>query len=168
MGREHYQKLKLLPIHLYILVHLKKASVDYAKMMARMSKLPLPLIEDAIKDLIEIGLIERDSGSTIKRSRAKFKKAFEVHKHHTYYRLSREGELFVRKINEEWLGEYFNRLIPNGWEVIRILKRVKSFSELPEKFKSDEVKDELVLYHLITPNSKVTKFFRLLCEFLGI
>lgn len=86
-----YRGLELLPVHLYVLAHLKKAGVDYAKMMVKMSELPLSLIEDAIRDLMEAGLVERDSGSAIKRSKARFKKAFEVHKHHTYYRLSREG-----------------------------------------------------------------------------
>ncbi|WP_457741302.1 DUF2250 domain-containing protein [Thermococcus sp.] len=100
-----YRGFEILPIHLYVLVHLKKASVDYAKMMAKMSSLPLELIEDSINDLLELGLIERDSGSAIKRSRARFKKAFEVHKHHTYYHLSREGELFVRSIDERWLKD---------------------------------------------------------------
>jgi predicted transcriptional regulator len=163
-----YRGLELLPIHLYVLAHLKKAGVDYAKMMAKMSELPLSLIEDAIRDLMEVGLVERDSGSAIKRSKARFKKSFEVHKHHTYYRLSREGELFVRKIDEKWLKEYFNGLTPDGWDVIRALKMVKSFSELPEKFKSEDARDELLLHHLITPNGRVTGFFRLLCEFLGI
>ena len=81
----------LLPVHLYVLAHLKRAGVDYAKMMAKVSGLSIELINDAIGDLLELGLVERDSGSAIKRSKARFKKAFEVHKHHTYYRLSRKG-----------------------------------------------------------------------------
>ncbi|WP_297477706.1 DUF2250 domain-containing protein [Thermococcus sp.] len=163
-----FQGLEILLVHLYVLAHLKKAGVDYAKMMAKMSELELPLIEDAIKDLIEIGLIERDSGSAIKRSRARFKKAFEVHKHHTYYRLSRAGELFLRSIDERWLREYFNSLFPGGWDVVRILTKVRSFNELPKGLRNDRIRGELVLHRFITPNGRKTAFFKLLAEFLGI
>jgi len=84
---------KLLPIHIYILLHLKRANVDYAKMIAKVTDLDLDVVKSAIEDLVKLGLIERDHGSALKRSKARFKKAFEVHKHHTYYKLSREGEI---------------------------------------------------------------------------
>jgi predicted transcriptional regulator len=145
--------------------------VDYAKMMAKMSELPLSLIEDAIRDLMEAGLVERDSGSAIKRSKARFKKAFEVHKHHTYYRLSREGELFVRRIDERWLKEYLNSLIPNGWNVIRVLKESSNFEEVCRKLNErdcDRIIEELIVYYFITPSGKKTTFFKLLMSFLAI
>ncbi|WP_297495855.1 DUF2250 domain-containing protein [Thermococcus sp.] len=162
------QGLELLPVHLYVLAHLRKAGVDYAKMMAKMSELPLSLIEDTIKDLMETGLIERDSGSAIKRSKARFKKAFEVHKHHTYYRLSREGELFVRSIDEKWLESYFNSLFPDGWKVVLALTKAKGFNQLPKELRNDRIREELVLHRFITPNGRKTTFFKLLAEFLGI
>lgn len=163
-----FRGLELLPVHLYVLAHLKKAGVDYAKMMGKMSELPLPLIEGAITGLMEAGLIERGSGSAIKRSRARFKKAFEVHKHHTYYRLSREGELLVRSIDEKWLESYFNSLFPGGWEVVVALTKVKGFNELPKELRNDGIREELVLHRFITPNGRKTAFFKLLAEFLGI
>ncbi|AMQ17928.1 DUF2250 domain-containing protein [Thermococcus peptonophilus] len=163
-----YRGLELLPVHLYVLSHLKKAGVDYAKMMAKISELPLSLIEDAVRDLMEAGLIERDSGSAIKRSKARFKKAFEVHKHHTYYRLSREGELFVRRIDEKWLKEYFNSLFPNGWKVIKGLSRSGKFEDLPQEFQREEIQEELLVYRFITPSGRATRFFSFLVEFLGI
>jgi predicted transcriptional regulator len=137
-------------------------------MMAKVSGLPLELINDAIGDLLEIGLIERDPGSAIKRSKARFKKAFEVHKHHTYYRLSREGEFFVRSIDEAWLKDYFDSLFPGGWNAVKALKSARSFNELPKELRDEKVRDELLLYHPITPNGRKTKFLRLLMEFLGI
>ncbi len=163
-----FQGLELLPVHLYVLAHLKKAGVDYTRMMAKMSELELSLIEGAVKDLIEAGLIERDSGSAIKRSKARFKKAFEVHKHHTYYGLSRAGELFLRSIDERWLREYFNSFFPGGWDVVVALTKVKSFNELPKGLRNDRIREELVLHRFITPKGKRTKFFRLLMDFLGI
>ncbi|NJF24634.1 DUF2250 domain-containing protein [Thermococcus sp. Bubb.Bath] len=166
-----YRGLELLPVHLYVLAHLKKAGVDYAKMMAKMSELPLSLIEDAVRDLMEVGLVERDSGSAIKRSKARFKKAFEVHKHHTYYRLSREGELFVRKIDEKWLKEYFNNLIPRGWDTIILLGESSNFEEACRKLNGgdcDRIMEELTVYYFATPSGKKTTFFKLLMSFLAI
>ena len=158
----------LLPVHLYVLAHLKKAGVDYARMMSKMSELPLSLIEDAVRELMEAGLVERDSGSAVKRSKARFKKAFEVHKHHTYYRLSREGELFVRSINEKWLRNYFDSLLPGGWKVVRALAGAKDFNDLPKELRGNEIREELLLHRFITPSGRKTEFFKLLAEFLGI
>ena len=169
--KEHpasFRGFELLPVHLYVLAHLRKAGVDYAKMMAKMSELPLSLIENAIKDLVDAGLVERDSGSAIKRSKARFKKAFEVHKHHTYYRLSREGELFIRSINEKWLKSYFNSLFPDGWKVVMALTKARSFDELPKELRNYGIREELVLHSFITPTGRKTTFFKLLVEFIGI
>lgn len=162
-----YRGFEPLPVHLYVLVHLKKAGVDYAKMMAKMSGLPLGLIEDAINDLLELRLIERDSGSAIKRSKARFKKAFEVHKHHTYYRLSREGELFVRSIDERWLKKYFNGLFPNGWKVIQALAESRDLNEADRRVNiGGETLEELKILRFVTEKGRKTEFFRRLWEFL--
>ena len=162
-----YRGFELLPVHLYVLAHLKKAGVDYAKMMSKMSGLPLELIEDSINDLLELGLIERDSGSAIKRSRARFKKAFEVHKHHTYYRLSREGELFVRSIDERWLKRYFNALLPNGWKVVNALAESRDVKETSRKVRiNEDTIEELRVLRFVTEKGRKTEFFRRLWEFL--
>ncbi|WP_456422495.1 DUF2250 domain-containing protein [Thermococcus sp.] len=162
-----YQGFELLPVHLYVLAHLKRAGVDYAKMMAKMSGLPLELINDAIEDLLELGFIERDSGSAIKRSKARFKKAFEVHKHHTYYKLSRKGELFVRSIDERWLRNYFNSLLPGGWNITRVLLKAKNLQEAKREVRIDgETVEELRVLHFVTEKGKKTEFFKRLWEFL--
>jgi predicted transcriptional regulator len=164
-----YRGFELLPVHLYVLAHLKKAGVDYARMMARVSGLPLGLIEDAVSDLLELGLIERDSGSAIKRSKARFKKAFEVHKHHTYYRLSREGELFMRSLDGEWLEGYFNNLLPEGWRIVRALIGSRDLGEVGKKVEINwEALEELKVLRFITEKHRKTEFFKRLSEFLGI
>ena len=164
-----YRGFELLPVHLYVLSHLKRAGVDYAKMMAKVSGLPLELINDAIGDLLEIGLIERDPGSAIKRSKARFKKAFEVHKHHTYYRLSREGELLVRSIDGSWLKEYFNSLLPDGWRVVKALAESKNIQEANRRVGIDnETAEELKVLHFLTGKGRKTEFFKRLWEFLGV
>ena len=164
-----YRGSELLPVHLYILTHLKKAGVDYAKMMAKVSGLPIELINDAIGDLLELGLVERDSGSAVKRSKARFKKAFEVHKHHTYYKLSREGELFVRSIDERWLERYFNGLFPGGWKVARALAQSRDVEEAGEKVSiDDETVKEMRILRFVTEKGRKTEFFKRLWEFLGV
>jgi len=162
-----YRGFELLPVHLYVLAHLRKAGVDYAKMMAKVGGLPLELIEDAINDLLELGLIERDSGSAIKRSKARFKKAFEVHKHHTYYRLSREGELLVRSIDERWLRRYFNTLLPDGWKVVNALAESRNVKEAGRKVQIDaDALEELRILRFVTEKGRKTEFFKRLWEFL--
>ena len=164
-----YRGLELLPVHIYVLVHLKKAGVDYAKMMAKMSGLPLELIEDAVNDLLELGLIERDSGSAIKRSKARFKKAFEVHKHHTYYRLSREGELFVRSIDERWLKRYFNSILPEGWKIVKMLSRSRDINGVKKRINlNPRLLEDLRTLRFVTEGGKKTDFFKRLSEFLEI
>ncbi|WP_371731541.1 DUF2250 domain-containing protein [Thermococcus sp. MV11] len=158
-----------MPVHLYVLSHLKRAGVDYAKMMAKVSRLPLELINDAVGDLLELGLIERDPGSAIKRSKARFKKAFEVHKHHTYYRLSCEGELMVRSIDGSWLKKYFNSLLSDGWRIVRALAESKNIREASRKARiDDETAEELKVLHFITEKGRKTEFFKRLWEFLRV
>ncbi len=135
----------------YILLHLKKAKVDYAKMMAKVTGLPLSKIKDSIDWLIKAGLIERDEGSAIKKSKAKFKKAYEVHKHHTYYKLSREGELLVRKMDYRWFEKFLKEQIKK--DVFRELE------ELYKKNSLNKFSNELTSIGFITKNGRKTKFF---------
>ncbi len=154
----------LTPFHLYVLLHLRKAGVDYVRMMARMTGLDVETLQTAVDDLLEAGLIERDPGSAIKRSKARFKKAFEVHKHHTYYRLSRRGELFVRSINRRWIREYFETLLgPGGFAVVVGLFEARSGRI---EGNNEKLVGELEFYHLLSPSGRRTRFFNVLCGFL--
>ncbi|MCD6512936.1 MAG: DUF2250 domain-containing protein [Thermoplasmata archaeon] len=86
---------------LYIMLHLKYAGIDYAKMMSKLSGVAIEKINNRIKEMEEMGLIERDSGSAVKRSEARFKKSNEVHKHHTYYKLTKEGKKILKSVKRE-------------------------------------------------------------------
>jgi len=156
----------LTPFHLYVLLHLKRAGVDYVKMMAKMTGLDQGLLQDAVDDLMEMGLVERDSGSAIKRSRARFKKAFEVHKHHTYYRLSREGQLLVRDIDAGWVRRYFSNLLgPGAFELLKCLSERSEVSRCGVRI-DEKSREDLVLYRLMTPSGRRTKFLGVLLRFL--
>jgi len=135
---------------IYVLLHLKKAKVDYAKMMSKLTGIPVEKINECIKSLMEMGLVERDSGSAIKRSKVRFKKAHEVHKHHTYYRLTRDGEIFSRKIAEE-LDRVIDRLTKKG--------TYNHVVELYKKGKLNFPDEELRKLGFITEKGRKTKFF---------
>ena len=143
----------------YILLHLKKAKVDYAKMMSRLTGIPVEKINECIKSLMEMGFVERDSGSAIKRSRARFKKAHEVHKHHTYYRLTREGEIFSRKLAEE-LDRVIDRLTRKG--------TYNRLVELYRKGKLSSEDEELRKLGFITEKGRKTKFFEAFSYVAGL
>ncbi len=98
------------PVSLYILAHLHRAGIDYAKSIAKMAGIPQSTVENTLRKLEEVGLIERAGASSVKRSEARFKLSHEVHKHHTYYSLSREGKHFFRELKrggvEKHLSEF--------------------------------------------------------------
>ncbi|NPA75340.1 MAG: DUF2250 domain-containing protein [Euryarchaeota archaeon] len=158
------------PVELYILLHLKRAGVEYAKMIMKLTELPLDEIQNAIAGLLERGLIKRDSGSAIKRTRARFKLASEVHKHHTYYHLSREGVLYVRKIDGEFMQDYFNSLLgPGGFECVKTLHRAHSFKDACQNNNAcEKFRDTLIKYRMLTESGKKTRFFDMFADFAGL
>ncbi len=99
------------PVSIYILVHLHRAGIDYARSIAKMANIPQNTVENALKLLEEKKLIEKAGTTSIKRSEARFKLSHEVHKHHTYYSLSRKGKHLVRELRngeiERYLSEFF-------------------------------------------------------------
>ncbi len=152
----------LSPVELYVILHLKKAGVDYAKMMAKLTGLPVETINDAVFSLMEKGLLERDSGSAIKRSRARFKKAHEVHKHHTYYKLTREGELFARKVDERWMRSYFRKIL--GQDIMPELVELSRHGKLKSESKAEKLRE----IGFLTDKGRKTKFFQAFCYVSGL
>lgn len=97
---------RISPFQLYILVHLKRANIDYAISISKTLKIPLKMVETELERMKEIGYLERNQGSAIKRTQARFKLSYEVRKHHTYYELSKKGELTLREILKD-VKKYF-------------------------------------------------------------
>ena len=80
-----------------VLVHLRRANVDYGKSIALNTGIPLQEVLQILDKLESMGLVERvKGGKTLKRNVARFKLSNEVRRHHVYYRLSRSGELLIR------------------------------------------------------------------------
>lgn len=160
--------MNLSPLEIYIILHLKRANVEYAKMIMKLTHLSLDKIENAITSLENKGLVERDSGSAIKRTRARFKKAKEVHKHHSYYHLSKEGSLLARRINEKFLEDYFDSLLgSNGFKLLKALLS-ENFEEACRhiSINCDEIKKFLIKENFITPSGNKTKFLSLFFSFI--
>ncbi len=160
--------MDLSPLEIYIILHLKRANVEYAKMIMKLTNVDLEKIENAITSLEKKGLVERDSGSAIKRTKARFKRAKEVHKHHSYYHLSKDGSLLARKINEEFLENYFNSILgSNGFKLLKALLS-ENFDEACKHIKidCDMVREFLIRENFITPSGNKTKFLSLFFSFL--
>ena len=98
--------------HFIVILHLKRAKLDYAKSIHISTRLNIDEVKKILKELKEENIVEIYHGASVKRSKAKLKLSHEVRKHHTYYRLSRTGEHFFRILRN--IRGYFR--IKTGYE----------------------------------------------------
>jgi len=71
----------------------------------------------------DAGLLERIESGTVKQRNVKAKQANEVRQHHTYYRLSREGDHLLRFLDEREGQLNVLRHLPDGQRLVRRLSR---------------------------------------------
>ncbi|MFP3946856.1 MAG: DUF2250 domain-containing protein [Archaeoglobaceae archaeon] len=118
--------MKLTPLQLYIMAHLKRANIDFAKSIGKNIKFPVEDINKELKRMESSGLIERVHGSAVKRTDAKFKLAQEVRKHHTYYSLSEKGEKLVRDVRKN-TSKHFQKMVGDAkaLDVLLFIKRAE-------------------------------------------
>ncbi|MGH2331489.1 DUF2250 domain-containing protein [Thermoanaerobacter mathranii] len=86
-------------LDLTILAYLKKLGPEYAKFLARHLGLSLEESRKRLQSLEKRGLIKRVERRIVKyyhRQRKSVK-----HRNHTYYELTREGELFLRQARKK-------------------------------------------------------------------
>ncbi|EWG08225.1 MAG: hypothetical protein ASUL_01185 [Candidatus Aramenus sulfurataquae] len=124
---EEELKSKLLEVlkdkrYLEVLRHLKKANVDYGKSIMLNTKIPIDQVVEILDNLEKLGLIERVHGATLKNTEAKFKLSSEVHKHHTYFKLTREGDHLLRNLDEKELINGYIELVKGDDLAKNILK----------------------------------------------
>ncbi|ACP36966.1 DUF2250 domain-containing protein [Saccharolobus islandicus] len=155
--------------YLTILKHLKIANVDYGKSIMLNTKIPLAEIVEILDDLERLGLIERVHGATLKNTEAKFKLSSEVHKHHTYYRLTREGDHLLRHLEDRMLIDAYMEIVKNDNLALSILRladelnadHALTYAKLTHK-RLEEITpkiEELVKMGLLEEkNSKIIKF----------
>ena len=101
---------------LAVMMHLKRANVDYGKSIMKDTKIPLPDVISILEELERMGLVERIDKPVLKNTYAKFKRKHEVRKHHVYYSLSRDGELILRRVERE-LPNLYAELIMSDEEL---------------------------------------------------
>jgi predicted transcriptional regulator len=82
---------------LEILLHLRAVKSDYVKSIVRNLKEPGDRVQEAVDGLFEMGLVEKVPSGMLKRKHVRLKRKLTTHQHHTYYTLSRKGDLFLRK-----------------------------------------------------------------------
>ncbi|MGC9116841.1 MAG: DUF2250 domain-containing protein [Conexivisphaera sp.] len=61
----------------------------------------------------------------MKRSEAKLKLADEVHKHHTYYELTRDGEVLLRSLDDEVLMEGYSLALEGDRLALALLRTAR-------------------------------------------
>ncbi|AGE71747.1 hypothetical protein SacN8_08935 [Sulfolobus acidocaldarius N8] len=106
---------------LEVLRHLKRANVDYGKSIMLNTKIPLTEVLDVLDKLESLGLIERVTGATLKNTEAKFKLSQEVHKHHTYYRLTRDGDHLLRRLDEKDIIDAYAEIVKDDEVGLKLL-----------------------------------------------
>ena len=83
---------------LRVLEHFRLARVDYAKNVAKYTEISRDLVASSIRELESHGLLERYTNTSVKKTDARLKKSAEVHKHHTYYEITRSGIIALNTI----------------------------------------------------------------------
>ncbi|MGB9734313.1 MAG: DUF2250 domain-containing protein [Conexivisphaera sp.] len=116
-----------IPGALGVLRHLRRAHVDYGRSVAASLRTSIEAAVSILESLESMGLVERVPGSSVKRSDAKMKLADEVHKHHTYYRLSREGDALLRSLDDRALAEGYARALDGdelAFALLHVARRI--------------------------------------------
>ncbi|MGC8609526.1 MAG: DUF2250 domain-containing protein [Thermoplasmata archaeon] len=112
---------------LRVLKHFLVARVDYAKNITRYTEIPQYRVKEYLTRLKNMGYLNIYTNTSIKRTDAKLKKSPEVHKHHTYYEINREGELVLKEITPKYYAKNI------GIENLKMLCSRKNRKANPDK-----------------------------------
>ena len=111
------------PVAYLICYHLDAVEGNYPRSMAGHLDAQRDHIESLCEEMETAGLLERVESGTVKQRRVKAKQADEVRQHHTYYRLSREGDHLLRFLDEPEGQLNVLRHLPDGRTLVRRLAR---------------------------------------------
>jgi predicted transcriptional regulator len=111
------------PVAYLLLYHLDTVEGNYPRSMAGHLDAERGQVEELCVELEQVGLVERLESGTVKQRRAKAKQSDEVRQHHTYYRLSREGDHLLRFLEEREGKLNVLRHLPDGQTIVRRLAR---------------------------------------------
>ncbi|WP_254824648.1 DUF2250 domain-containing protein [Haloglomus halophilum] len=111
------------PVAYLLLYHLDTVEGNYPRSMAGHLDAERGQVEELCEELLQVGFVERLESGTVKQRRAKAKQSDEVRQHHTYYRLSREGDHLLRFLEEREGKLNVLRHLPEGQTIVRRLAR---------------------------------------------
>ncbi|WP_276274152.1 DUF2250 domain-containing protein [Haloarcula litorea] len=111
------------PVAYLVCYHLDTVEGNYPRSMAGHLDAERGHVEDLCEQLDSAGLLERVESGTVKQRRVKAKRADEVRQHHTYYRLSREGDHLLRFLGDRDGKLNVLRHLPDGQTIARRLAR---------------------------------------------
>ena len=86
-------------IDIGILRYIRKVGPEYAWGLARAQNMETKEARERLKMLLEKGLLERVQGTMLESYHRK--DGWDKHMNHTYYRLSRKGEHYLRKLDRD-------------------------------------------------------------------
>lgn len=111
------------PVAYLICYHLDRVEGNYPRSMAGHLDATRSEVEDLCTDMETAGVLERVESGTVKQRRVKAKQADEVRQHHTYYRLSRQGDHLLRFLDEREGAVNVLRHLPDGRTIVERLAR---------------------------------------------
>jgi predicted transcriptional regulator len=111
------------PVAYLLCYHLDAVEGNYPRSMAGHLDAQRDHVERLCAEMETAGLLERVESGTVKQRRVKAKQADEVRQHHTYYRLSREGDHLLRFLGEPEGQLNVLRHLPDGKRLVQRVHR---------------------------------------------
>ncbi|WP_302080626.1 DUF2250 domain-containing protein [Salinibaculum rarum] len=111
------------PVAYLVCYHLDAVEGNYPRSMAGHLDAERKHVESLCQKMETAGLLERVESGTVKQRRVKAKQADEVRQHHTYYRLSRDGDHLLRFLDEREGQLNVLRHLPDGQTLVQRLAR---------------------------------------------
>lgn len=111
------------PVAYLLCYHLDAVEGNYPRSMAGHLDAERSRVVDCCAAMETAGILERVESGTVKQRRVKAKQADEVRQHHTYYRLSRQGDHLLRFLGDREGKANVLRHLPDGLTIARRLSR---------------------------------------------
>lgn len=111
------------PVAYLICYHLQTVGGNYPRSISGHLDATREHVDDLCQEMETTGLLKRVESGTVKQRNVKAKQADEVRQHHTYYRLSREGDHLLRFLEEREGKLNVLRHLPDGQTISRRLAR---------------------------------------------
>jgi predicted transcriptional regulator len=111
------------PVAYLICYHLDAVEGNYPRSMAGHLDAERSHVESLCQEMETAGMLERVESGTVKQRHVKAKQADEVRQHHTYYRLSQDGDHLLRFLDESDGQRNVLRHLPDGKALVQRLAR---------------------------------------------